>query len=330
MIFGLFKRSVPFALLLLAPYANAAWTLVQADAPVTVIHETGRYQADVGQRFALDDMVETPTSAGVQIQDDAGNSVALGHGTRVMLMRDGHIAVLGGWLKVLHACDANTANCATPVIETARTRFTPTDNAVLVIAATATNYRSGNERNANVQDTDAVFCESGAASILGIGASHGNVAPLKLDAPRFAMHPAASDTIAVTAGPDPAFVAAMPVTFRDALRVLPMPAHPRNEPPGSIRPVAYDDVSDWLDSELAARRDPSTRFTSRFRARLTDPAFRRAVVQRIRDLPDWRALVFPPPARAVIRSPAIQTGSVYGSAYRSAYRSAYPSAPVRP
>jgi hypothetical protein len=320
------RRLAPFALLLLAPYANAAWTLVQADAPVAVIHETGRYQANAGQRLGLDDIVETPASGGVQIQDDAGNSVALGHDTRVLLMRDARIALLGGWMKVQHACNANaanaSANCTAPVIETARTTITPADDSALVIAATAANYQSANTQDATAPNTDAVFCESGAASMVGISGSHGKAAPVKLDAHRFATHPAASDTIAVAPRLDPAFVAAMPVTFRDALRVLPVPTPVRNDPPAGIRPVAYDDVSDWLGSGLAARKDPSTRFTSRFHARLSDPAFRRAVVQHIHDLPDWRPLVFPPPPRAVTRSTAIPT--------RSTYSSSYSSGPVRP
>lgn len=322
LIFGPLKRLVPLALLLTAPSANAAWTLVQADAPVTVIHETGRYQADAGQRFALEDIVQTPASGGVQIQDGAGDSVALGHDTRVLLMKDARIALLSGWVKVQHTCDTHAANCTAPVIETARTSVTPADGSALVVAATAANYQAPNAPDTTAPTADAVFCESGTASMLSIAGSRNKGTPVKLDAHRFATHSATSDTIAVTARLDPAFVAAMPVTFRDALRVLPMPVPLRNDPPASIRPVAYDEVSDWLESGLAARRDPATRFTSRFRARLSDPAFHRAVVQHIRDLPDWRPLVFPPPQHAVMRNHAIQN--------LSAYLSSYVSRPVRP
>jgi hypothetical protein len=322
LISGSLRCLIPLALLLPAPYADAAWTLVQADTPVTVIHETGRYQADAGQRLALDDIVQTPASGGVQIQDGAGNSVALGHDTRVLLMRDAHIALLAGWVKVQYTCDAHTTNCAAPEIETARMAITPADGSALVVAATAANYQSRTAQNTTAGDTGAVFCESGSASVLSIGGSRSKAAPVKLEAHRFATQAATSDTIAVSPRLDPAFVAAMPVTFRDTLRVLPMPAPLRNDPPASIRPVAWDDVSDWLESGLAARHDPSTRFTSRFRARLSDPAFHRAVVQHIHDLPDWRPLVFPPPQHAVIRSTAIQT--------RPAYLSSYLSGPVRP
>jgi hypothetical protein len=308
MISGPFRLLAPFALLLLAPHVHAAWTLVQADVPVTAIHETGRYQAEAGQIFALDDIVETPANGGVQIQDGAGNSVALGHYTRVLLTRDAHIALLSGWVKVLRACDANTANCTVPVIQTTRTTITPANNTALVIAAAAANDEGADPQDA---DADAVFCESGAASLLGVNGLRGKASPVQLDMHRFATHLATSDTISVTARPDPAFVTAMPVMFRDALLALPMPANLRKDPPGNIRPVAYSDVSDWLRSGLTARRAPSTRFTARFRVRLSDPEFHRAIVQHIRDLPDWLPLVFPPPQHAVIRSRAIQTRSAY-------------------
>lgn len=305
MIFSMPARFAPFALLLAAPHAHAAWTLVEADAPATAIHAAGLYQANAGQRFAPGDIVETPSGGALQIQDGEGNSIALGRDTRVLLTHDAHIALLQGWVKVLHACDASTATCTVPEIETARTRFTPGDdtaNTALVIAATVAGY----------PDDDAVFCESGTASVVAIGASRNKAAPVRLDAHRFATHPKANDTIAVSARSDPAFVAAMPVAFRDALRVLPLPAHVRNDPANGIRPVAYDDVSDWLGSGLAARKDPATRFTARFRARLSDPAFHRAIVQHVRELPDWRPLVFPPP-RALPRSTAFQPRSAYST-----------------
>jgi hypothetical protein len=80
--------------------------------------------------------------------------------------------------------------------------------------------------------------------------------------------------------------------------------------PKDTRPVAYDDVSDWLESSLAARTAPSTRFTARFRARLSDAAFEQAIKQNIRVLPDWRPLVYPPP-RVVARSTVFQQRQPY-------------------
>ncbi|MBP0594790.1 hypothetical protein J8I87_35035 [Paraburkholderia sp. LEh10] len=217
----------------------------------------------------------------MQIQDENGNTVALGRDTRVLLTRDAHVALLRGWVKVLHAC--SVANYATPVVDTERTRFTPADGTALVIAAAPPGYDSA----------DAVFCESGSPKVLAFGKSRSKPVEGRIDAHQFALRAKANETISVSERPDPKFVAAMPVTFRDALRPLPSPANIRNLPTHDLRPVTYDDVSDWLGSALAVRTDPATRFTGRFRARLADPVFRRDVRQHIRELPEWRPLAFP-------------------------------------
>lgn len=278
-------RFAPLGLLAIVSYAHADWTLVRADTPVTVIHATSGYTAQTGQRFSQDDIVEASGNGVVQIQDENGNIVALGRNTRTMLTRDSHIALLHGWLKVMHVC-ANAA-CATPVIETERTRITPADRTALVVAATPEGYDSA----------DAVFCEGGSAQVLSLGKTRGKPLDVHVDAHQsaFARHANTVEPIALAASPEAAFVTAMPLTFRDALHPLPVPAQPSPNAAHSVRPVAFADIADWLGSSLAARSDPATRFSERFRPRLSDPAFRRDVKQHIRVLPDWHALIFPPP-----------------------------------
>jgi hypothetical protein len=296
---------VPLGLLAIASYAHAGWSLARADTPVTVIHTTSVYQAETGQRLAQDDIVETPSGSVVQIQDESGNIVALGHDTRVLLTHDAHVALLRGWVKVLSAC--SVPNCEPPAVDTERTRFTLADRAALVIAATPPGYDSA----------DAAYCESGSAQLLALGKSRGTPAEVRIDAHQFALRAKTNETISVSASPDPTFLATMPVTFRDALRALPLPAKPRDLSAHDLHPVTYDDVSDWLGSALAVRTEPATRFTERFRARLSDPAFRLDVKQHIHELPDWRPLVFPqswPTSRAAIRT----------------VPSAYPSISARP
>ncbi len=285
-------------LVALAPRAQAAWQLVRADAHPVAIHDAGLYQPDIGQHFGVDDILETPASGGIQIQDDAGNVVALGRDTRVMLLRDAHIALLQGWMKVRNACDAK--DCAALVVETEHTRFSPAGNTALVIAVKAAGY----------QGTDAVFCESGMASVSAIANSYSKTVPVRVDTHGFATHSTAQAPVTLAAQPDSAFIASMPVAFRDALRPLPALTAVPNDLPKGTRPVAYDDVSDWLESSLAARTAPSTRFTARFRARLSDAAFEQAIKQNIRVLPDWRPLVYPPP-RVVAHSTVFQQRQPY-------------------
>ncbi|GAB2917778.1 hypothetical protein GCM10027093_65480 [Paraburkholderia jirisanensis] len=290
--FSMPARLLLFGLLAIASHAHAQWALVQADAPARAIHDTSRYVPQSGQRFALNDMIETSAQGGLQLQDPEGNVVALGADTQVMLTRDAHVVLLRGWLKVLHTCTGARPRCAIPAIDTVRLRYTPANGSAAVIAASPAGY----------PQADAVFVESGTLTLLSLAPAYGSkVAPAQLPMHQFAVWRAASPALVVTPSPDPAFVAAMPVAFRDALTALPLPAAPTSAATAAAAqekplPVDYDDIADWLNSPLAIRTQPGTRFTERFRTRLADPAFRRAIDQHLGTLPEWRALLYPPPA----------------------------------
>ncbi|WP_186102074.1 hypothetical protein [Burkholderia gladioli] len=315
---GFFHRLARLAPLGLLAFASAAqaWTLVREAAPVTVIHQTGLYQAQPGQRLAVNDMVETPDQGGAQLQDESGRVVALGPDTRVLFAPDAHLSLLRGWLKLADGCAA--ADCAAPVVDTEGTRFTALDHAALVIAAAPAGYPGAD-------DADAVFVESGSARLLALGAAaRGKPAQAKLATHQFAVHARAAAAITSVPSPAPAFVGAMPVAFRDALRALPPaavpPAPPASHaaPANAAHPAAYAELADWLVSALPARNAPDTRFAERFRARLADPAFRRDLKQHIRELPDWHDLVFPPPPRrpaVAARNPVPDPPSAYPSIY---------------
>jgi hypothetical protein len=79
------------------------------------------------------------------------------------------------------------------------------------------------------------------------------------------------------------------------VRPLPIPqaAHDASAP--NMQPVSYDDIADWLNSELPARTEAATSFATRFQTRLSDAAFRRDIRQHLRTLPDWRPLIYPAP-----------------------------------
>ena len=92
----------------------------------------------------------------------------------------------------------------------------------------------------------------------------------------------------LSARPTDAFVANMPLAFRDALQPLAVAKPARSAPPSHA--ATYDDIAPWLDSELPERKS----FPARFRSRLTDRAFRHDVQAHLNTLPDWRALLYPP------------------------------------
>ncbi len=104
----------------------------------------------------------------------------------------------------------------------------------------------------------------------------------------------ADDPVRTRRGPDAAFVDAMPPPFRDPLPfgVAARP-HAAAEPEW-VRDVAYDDVAEWL----AAPRDWRPGLVRRFRPRLKDRAFLRALDADVRVRSEWAPILHPPPASA--------------------------------
>src|ERR1700688_505759 len=89
------------------PSAYAAWSIVIADAPATVIRGTELYNATVNQRVAIDDMVESATTGILSLQYDADSVMALGPGTRILIEANARVAVLTGWVKIAQECAAS-------------------------------------------------------------------------------------------------------------------------------------------------------------------------------------------------------------------------------
>lgn len=275
--------------LLAASQAQAAWTITNADAPATVIRAANVYQLGVGEALRDDDLIASPPRGVVQLQDDAGNLLALGAQTRVLLQAGPRVALLDGWLKVAHPCAA--APCKALDIDTERGSIelgtNTTASAAVVVAALP-----GTDRD---KSTIAVFSESGtqtlAVSTRKSMITPGSFAYVTVSAPP-----------QIAPRPSSAFLTDMPVAFRDALQRLPVAPAAHDSPVKPLRAVTYDDVSAWLASDLPARK----RFPARFRSRLTDQAFRRAVDQNLKALPEWRVLLYPPPPRPDARQRALQ------------------------
>ncbi|WP_438390632.1 hypothetical protein [Caballeronia sp. DA-9] len=287
---GLLALGVLFA----APHAHAGWTIASADAPVTIVRTTNVYQLNAGQALRDDDLIESAPHSMVQLQDDAGNLLALGAQTRVLLQAGSRVSLLDGWLKVAHACA--TEPCTTPAIDTERGSVEPGANAAAVVAALpGTN---------GGKSTIAVFSESGTQT-LAVSARRSTITPGSF------AYVTASAPPQIAQRPSSAFLTDMPVAFRDALQRLPVTPSAHDSGSKPLRAATYDDVSAWLASDLPARK----RFPARFRPRLADPAFRRAVDQNLKALPEWRVLLYPPAPRPDARQRALHALRVDSSAW---------------
>jgi hypothetical protein len=184
-----------------------------------------------------------------------------------MLTADAHVALLNGWLKIAAASCA-TAPCTPPRVDTERGPFDIGENAAATITA---------PQNA---DAIALFSETGTQTFAA-------KPPLTIPDGHFATIDSPTH-LQLSPRPSDAFVTNMPIAFRDALQPLRIPKS--SHPASPSRAVTYDDIAPWLASKLPERKI----FPARFRPRLTDAAFRRDIETHLKELPDWRPLLYPP------------------------------------
>jgi hypothetical protein len=82
----------------------------------------------------------------------------------------------------------------------------------------------------------------------------------------------------------------MPICFRDMLPPRADAFAGKKPPtPKSDRDVSYAEVEHWLMLPPAWRKG----FVTRFRPRLQDKAFRQAIEEHLKALPDWEPVLHP-------------------------------------
>lgn len=295
-------RTFPLLLAFNAPFAHAQWAIAIADVPAGVIRGANLYSASVNQRLATNDMIETGASGILLLQDEAGSVIALGPDTRILIEANARISLLRGWLKIAHQCAASP--CAEPAIETERGAVDIGDHAAAIVAVVATPElvseafsESGNQK--------LEVAANSASTPDSVALAEGQFAAIVSDAP-----------VVPKPRPSPAFLAGMPIAFRDALVRVPTTGKLRDDLPSPLRPVSFEDVAPWLTSGLPARNQPATRFVDRFHPRLADAAFKQHIDQNASVLPEWQAAApVPKPApevRVAQKSTSAKTGPVGG------------------
>jgi hypothetical protein len=267
---------IPLVLAFNVPFAHAQWGIAIADAPATVIRGTSVYSAGVTQRLAADDMIEAGATGILLLQDDTGDVLALGPGTRILIGSNAQVSLLSGWVKIAHRCRA--APCAGPAVETERGTLDIGDHGAAIVAVVSTP-----------EPLSEAFSESGSQK-LNVRAG-GTATPSSLVVAEGQFVSIASNApAALKPRPSPAFLAGMPIPFQDALMPVTVPGALHDTLPAPLRPVSFDDVSAWLTSALPERNQPATRFVDRFRPRLADAAFEQHVQQNLSVLPEWQAV----------------------------------------
>lgn len=258
-------------LFLVVATAHAAM-LTSADAPLRLIRGSTVYKAANGVALQKDDILESG-AGGAQVEAGPDTILALGPQTRVLLENlpaDGRgalqVALLQGWLKVM---DKN-------------------GHATVVTPALQLSFANGSAIVHAAEGQDAVFAEEGEQQLTRLDKQDARAkGPLKLGAEQYA---ALEPGKPLAPGRPPrAFVAAMPPSFRDRLSRAPDVPKPGKVQPVKEHETDFADVRDWLQAAMPARKA----FVPRFKPRLADPAFRKALDGALGQSVEWKPVLHP-------------------------------------
>ncbi|VXB13601.1 conserved exported hypothetical protein [Burkholderia sp. 8Y] len=277
--------SLSLACLCAPETAHAANAMLLPEGAVTLIRATTVYRVNAPVALEPGDLLATGPQAGAQIEYGDGAIAALAADTRLAIdatTATDSLALLGGWIKVTrtHALQSSALS-----IETTAWHAVLSDGAAVVHA-----------------DTDAVslFVENGSITLSLSGRGQH---PQLLSAERYVQRAKddAGKPLATQPGPTPGFIAAMPMPFRDPLGAIVRRAAAKDKPLVDDHTASYADIGDWLTTSFPLRRT----FVARFRPLAQTQPFRSQMQQHLRDLPEWRRVLCPPPAppRARINVP---------------------------
>jgi hypothetical protein len=264
---------LPALTLIVAAYAQAqeigSLTLL-TDTPLRVIRGSSVLPGVEGMRLRQGDILETGPNSTAQAQLEFSGSaiVELGPSTQVFLFSQtqtvSEIILLTGWLKG----ETTSGNY----------RY----DSPLVIVTT----KGGNVLLRAKEDEADAFVERGSASVTYSGGT-----PIVSSANKIFFTRRVAKPVMAADRPSPDFVSNMPVCFRDVLPSrLSRFAGKRPPEPKSNHDVTYAEIEPLLRLPLNWRKGLVGRFTPR----LQDRAFRQAIEAHIKDLPEWRPILFPP------------------------------------
>jgi hypothetical protein len=270
--------------ILLFPLSLAAQeigTVTLVEGALRVIRGTIVLQGIEGMRLQEGDILESSDPGFTQMEFAKGTIVAIGASTRVFLlhsragsmggkMRDtvAEVVVLSGWFKGETRSSAGAYRYDSPLVAAS------TRDGTIVLHASA-----------GAAD---MFIESGTALVSEVS-PEGNLArPTAAKSGQFFSRRAGKSTT-TNSRPDAAFLRSMPRPFRDTFpprlsRFTGKATEPRRD-----HEVSYPEIQPWLTMGRSWRRN----LVERFRPRLQDAAFRRALESHLGDHPEWDPILHP-------------------------------------
>lgn len=242
-----------------------------AEKPVQLLRGVTLYQASVGTHLQGADLIESERS-NVQIDGLAGIRLALGPGTLIYVQRTGSgtdIALLQGWLKLQPMTGAKPEHLT---VTTAQLTLDASHSASVI-------HADGNRVEVFVEDGTQTLSERDKRG------HDGRKRTLKQE--EYAQR-IGDDPLSAAGRPNSDFIKAMPPAFFDPLPAVSLKKLP-NAPLVKVRDVTFDDASPLL---LGALTFNGRSLATRFSPRLSDSAFRQAVVQHFGGSLDWETELY--------------------------------------
>lgn len=245
-------------------------TVTLVEGQPSVLRGAQRLLLSPGAALQADDIVETGPGGFVQAEAGAGPGPVLGLGPDTRLLLDAGRGgppvpwLLAGWVK--YAVPEGGRPSLAAALRLRRAELS-------AIVGTVVVQSTGDEVR--------LFAES---ATLAVSEREAGRAAQKLK-PGQAWTLGADGKPRVAARPEPAFMSAMPVVFRDTLPSMLARVAGRRPALKAAPPPSHAELEPWLIVDDPALRG---RLAQRFAPRLEDPAFRRAAQAGLARHPEWQ------------------------------------------
>ena len=250
-------------------------TVTLLEGPASVVRGVTRYTLAEGVRLQPGDIIETGDKGIAQVEFADGVAVAMSPGTRLLSVSAargkssaGDYYMTQGGLKISGLKQGTSFRFVTPYFTLQPAEGT----AVLALG----------------KGEASVFVESGDARITEPAPKGTAAAPLRLKGGEFYSRKA-DQKGAVAPRPSQAFIGSLPKVFLDPLPSRAARYKEREIQPKRVDDVSYVEVETWLKAPPDIRRP----LVQRFRPRVSDPAFRAALVANLKFHPEWDPVLCP-------------------------------------
>lgn len=250
-----------------APQEIGVVTILEGKAWLT--RGTSVYALAEGTRLEAGDILNTIERTYLQIEGEGRPTLSVGPQAQLLVPAgaDATVSLIltKGWLKVTLPKNAKPY----AVVVGPRT-YNPAPGGALVL---------------NAADPVEVFVETGALKASAPGRSGPDST---VGSGQYVMARGA-EPLRTEARPTQAFLAALPIPFRDRPPELLARYKEKRVAPKRDRDVEFAEVDQWLRIVPSWRRE----LLRRFQPRLKDTAFRQGVESRIKDYPEWDRILHP-------------------------------------